>query len=350
MNFSKSKIKHLIIHEIGNKLRDEKVFLSETVQDINEDLENTLLTYFLKSFLIKKDLFKFHHNSNINLNEIYTYSKSIFDTSDKDSFIKISQDIAKHLYEYTLHPKITKGELIIVQISNVDIDNNDIDLIGIFKSDNKETFLKLLRENRNIKIKNDLGINISKLDKGCLVLNTNEDTGYTVLNIDNHSQSTDYWTNKFLNLKTIDDNSHKTREILKLCKGFSNEILSTKYNKEIEFNFNNDFINYFEDNSHYDIRTFKENIFNNEKIEKDFFEYKESNQNFFEVDLDDKFELIQRDIHKEKNKIKNVIKLDTKLELKVLLDKENGTKNLEKGFDEEKGMFFYKIYFNEEIN
>lgn len=342
MNFSNSKIKHLIIHEIGNKLRDEEVFLSETLQNLNEELENTLLTYFLKSFLVEKDLFKFHHNSNINLNEIYTYSNNIFNNSDTDLFIKTSQDIAKHLYEYTLHPKITKGELIIVQISNVIINDTNIDLIGIFKSDNKETFLKLLRENKNIKIKNDLGINISKLDKGCLILNTNEDTGYTVLNIDNHSQSTDYWTNKFLNLKIIDNNSHKTREILKLCKGFSNEILSAKYDKEIEFNFNNDFINYFEDNSHYDIHSFKKNIFQNEKIEKDFFEYRESNQSFFDINLDEKFELIQKDIHKEKNKIKNIIKLDTKLELKVLLDRENGTKNLEKGFDEEKGMFFYK--------
>jgi hypothetical protein len=145
MDFSKSNIKQLIIHEIGNKLRDEKVLLSETIQDLDEDLEQTLLNYFLKPFLIEKDLFKFHHNSNLNLNEVYTYSQDIFNTGDKNSFIKNSQNIAKHLYEYTLHPKITKGELIVVQISNVKIDNNEIDLIGIFKSDNKDTFLKLLR-------------------------------------------------------------------------------------------------------------------------------------------------------------------------------------------------------------
>ncbi|PHS69582.1 MAG: hypothetical protein COB23_06435 [Methylophaga sp.] len=348
MDFSKSNIKHLIIHEIGNKLRDEKVLLSEALQDLDEDLEKILLNYFLKLFLVEKDLFKFHHNSNINLNEVYTYSQDIFN-SDKDLFITTSQNIAKHLYEYTLHPKITKGELIVVQISNVNIDNNEIDLIGIFKSDNKETFLKLLRENTNIKIKTDVGINISKLDKGCLILNTNEDSGYTVLNIDNHRQSTDYWTNKFLNLKIIDNNSHKTREILKLCRGFSNEILSTKYDKDIEFNFNNDFINYFEGNTNYDISSFKENIFKNENIEKDFFEYRESNKSFFDINLDEQFELIQKDINTEKKKVKNIIKLDTKLELKVLLDKEGGIKNLEKGFDEEKGMFFYKIYFNEEI-
>ena len=56
------------------------------------------------------------------------------------------------------------------------------------------------------------------------------------------------------------------------------------------------------------------------------------------------------DVKREKKRIKNVIKLDTKLELKILLDKENVTKNIEKGFDAEKGMSYYKIYFNEELN
>ncbi len=78
MDFSQSKIKHLIIHEIGNKLRDEKVFLSTTLQNVDEDLENILLNYFLKSFLTQKDFYHFNHNSDLNLNEIYSYSKSIF--------------------------------------------------------------------------------------------------------------------------------------------------------------------------------------------------------------------------------------------------------------------------------
>ncbi len=50
MNFSKSKIKYLIIHEIGNKLKDEQIFFSEILQNIDENSENILLNYFLKSF------------------------------------------------------------------------------------------------------------------------------------------------------------------------------------------------------------------------------------------------------------------------------------------------------------
>ncbi|MEA2100902.1 MAG: nucleoid-associated protein [Campylobacterota bacterium] len=349
IDFSQSKIKHLIIHEIGNKLRDEKVFLSETLQKIDEDLEDILLNYFFKFFLVEKELFSLNHNSNLNLNEIYTYSKTIFDKDDKNSFIKISNDIAKHLYEYSLHPKISKGELIIVEIENIIYEDNNINLIGIFKSEKKDSFLKIIKDDITINVKDDKGINISKLEKGCLVLNSNEENGYIVLNIDNKNQETDYWTNKFLNIKPLNNDIHKTKEIVKMCKSFSDEILSTKYNTDIKFTFNNDYINYFEDSESYDINSFSDSIFKNDDLKKDFFEYQESNKESFNFNINDRFELSQNDIKKEKKKVKNIIKLDTKLELKVLLNKDDISKNIEKGFDEEKGMSFYKIYFNEEI-
>ena len=349
MDFSQSKIKHLIIHEIGNKLRDEKIFLSETLQNIDENLENILLNYFLKSFLLKKELFCLKHNSALNLNEIYSYSKNIFYKNNEISFIKTSQNIAKHLYEYSLHPKIVKGELIVVQIENIILENTTTNLIGIFKSEKKDSFLKIIKENNTINVKDDKGINLSKLEKGCLILNSNESNGYTVLNIDNQGQETNYWTNKFLNIKPLNNSSHKTKEIVKICKNFSDEILSEKYDTDTKFNFNNDYINYLEDNESYDIDNFTDYIFQNDEIKKEFFEYQKSNKESFDFNMNDRFELSKNDIKKEKKKIKNIIKLDTKLELKVLLDKDNGTKNIEKGFDEERGMSFYKIYYNEEI-
>lgn len=350
MDFSQSKIKHLIVHEVGNKIRDEKIFLSEVLQDIDNNLENILLNYFLKLFTVERELFCLNHNTDLNLNEIYAYSKNIFHLNSKLSFIKKSQDIAKHLYEYSLHPKIAKGELIIVEIENIVYKNKSTNLIGIFKSEKKDSFLKIIKDDAAISIKDDKGINISTLEKGCLILNNNEHNGYTILNIDNQSLETQYWTNKFLNIKPLNNNSHKTKEIIKMCKSFSNEILLKEYDTDIKFNFNNDYINYFEDNDSYDINSFTDYIFKDkDDIKKDFFEYQKSNKESFDFNINDRFELSQNDVKKEKKKIKNVIKLDTKLELKVLLNKENGMNNIEKGFDEDKGMSFYKIYFNEEI-
>lgn len=350
MNFSQAKIKHIIIHEIGNKLRNEKVFFSSNIQVIDKDLEKTLLNYFLKSFITNQEILSFCHNSNLNLNEIYSYSKDLFIKNNENSFIENSQNIAKHLYEYTLHPKIIKGELIVVQIEDIVFNDEMINLLGIFKSENKDSFLKIIRNKDFINLKNDQGINLTKIEKGCLIFNVNSNNGFLVFNIDNNSQHTEYWTNKFLNIKPINNNSHKTKEIMKICKNFADEVLSKKYETDVEFTFKNEYISYFEDTKSFDFISFNETIFKNEEIKNDFYEYKELNKNSFEFDFNDRFDVSLYDVKSEKKKIKNVIKLDTKLELKILLDKENGTKNIEKGFDTERGMSYYKIYFNEKIN
>lgn len=351
MNFSQAKIKRIIIHEIGNKLRDEKAFLSSKVQPIiDEELERVLLDYFLKPFISSQELLNFYHNSHLNLNEVYSYSKDLFRINNEISFIEASKNIAKHLYEYTLHPRITRGELIIVQISNIEFNNEEIDLIGIFKSENKDSFLKFMRSDDLINVKNEKGINLTKVEKGCLILNVTPNDGFIVLNIDNNSQHTEYWTNKFLNLKPINNDRHKTKEIMKICRNFAEEVLSKKYEANAKITFNNDYINYFENAQSFDFSSFNEKIFKSEDIKKDFYDYKESNKDSFEFDFNNRFDVSLGEVKKEKKKIKNVIKLDTKLELKILLDKQNGARNIEKGFDVERGMSYYKIYFNEEIN
>ena len=68
----------------------------------------------------------------------------------------------------------------------------------------------------------------------------------------------------------------------------------------------------------------------NDDIRKEFFSFHENNKESFDVDLSDSFNVSHSDVKKEKKKIKNIIKLDTNLELKVLLNKEDGTKNIEK--------------------
>lgn len=349
MDFSNSKIEYLIIHEIGNKLRDEKTFLSSSLQEIDEGLEKTLLYYFLKSFIGDVTEYKFEHTSSLNLNEIYTYSKEIFHDLEKTTFINTSKKIAAHLYENSIHPKINRGEVIVAKFSNIKINNKNVNCIGIFKSEKKESFLKVLKQEKNIKLKDENGINISKIEKGCLIFNTNEKSGFHVLNIDNN-QVTDYWLKKFLNITLISNDSHKTKEIIDICKNFSKDVLSSKYDTEVEFSFNNDYINYFEDNEFYEKDDLLDNIFHDNDMKEEFFNYYERNKESYSFNINDSFELSQNDVKKEKKKIKNIIKLDTKLELNVLLDKENGTKNIEKGYDKEKDMYFYKIYFNEEIN
>ena len=304
MDFSQSNIKNFIIHEIGNKLRDEKLFLSSTVQIIDEELENTLLNYFLKPFIKENDFFTFNHNTTLELNEVYTYSKKLFLQEDTSNFIEFSQNIARHLYENSIHPKINRGELIVVKIGNVKYENQVLDLIGIYKSEKKDSFLKVLKKENNIDLKADQGINIAKIEKGCLILNHDESIGYKVLNIDTN-ETTDYWLNKFLNIKAISDDGHKTKEIIQLCKNFSNDILLSNYDKEVQISFNNEFVNYFEDNEIYHKDDLLDNVFKDKDMAKEFFDYYEVKKESYSFDINDSFELSQIDIKKEKILLEN---------------------------------------------
>ena len=52
---------------------------------------------------------------------------------------------------------------------------------------------------------------------------------------------------------------------------------------------------------------------------------------------------------RKKNKIKTEIKLDTHIQIKLDLDApDTAAEYLEMGYDEEKKMKYYKVYFNEE--
>jgi len=54
-------------------------------------------------------------------------------------------------------------------------------------------------------------------------------------------------------------------------------------------------------------------------------------------------------VKKQKTKMKTEIKLDTNIQIKLDIDApETYTENIEQGYDEDKKMKFYKVYYNEE--
>jgi len=61
------------------------------------------------------------------------------------------------------------------------------------------------------------------------------------------------------------------------------------------------------------------------------------------------FDVSERVVNKEKKKIKTDIKLDTNIQIKLDIDApEAASEYLERGYDEDKKMHFYKAYFNAE--
>jgi hypothetical protein len=78
---------------------------------------------------------------------------------------RISQDI----YLRTNHPHI-KTEVYVTYLTNVNIDNNVVDAIGVLKVSCKLIFYNL-KKGTHLEMILQQGINLSKLDKGCLIFN-----------------------------------------------------------------------------------------------------------------------------------------------------------------------------------
>jgi hypothetical protein len=345
IDFSNTKITNLAVHKVGSKLKEESLKLAKDLAFINSDeTSELLLKYFLSPFTTE-EFQNLTHETDISLNEVYSFAKKIF--SNESSFYLQSVAIAKHLFDVSEHPKIKTGELYIALLSNCRVDNNTIDAIGIFKSEVKEPFLKVSPEQDSYLIDFEKGININKLDKGCIIYNLEEEKGYKVCIIDrtNKAEEANYWKENFLKLRPCDDNYHHTKNLLALTKSFVTEKLppTEDFSKAERIDLLNKSITYFKEKEQFDAKEFASEVFEHKNLIRSFTQYKEEFQAEKEIEILDDFEISTPAVKKQAKVFKSVLKLDKNFHVYIHGDREL----IEKGVDEN-GRKFYKIYYNEE--
>jgi hypothetical protein len=344
LNFSNLHFQKLAIHKVGNKHSGENIFISDELFEPDEDLKGALLHYFLKPFKKVEEQYRFRHISDLELHEMYSYSKQIFE--NPDNFLAFSIHILKYLLGQSDHPNIKSGELYITYFSDVIIEDEIVDAIGIFKSERKNTFLKVAEGGNSLQINKLDGISIEKLDKGCLILNTEKSDGYRVLTVDNNKYDAMYWIHHFLGIDQVENNSFHTKLYLEMCTEFAGDVIAPEDKRE-QIKFMSDSVEYFAANENFDFEEFKEQVLpQNEEIQKEFKTYQQD----FALDEVNNFEISEVALRSAKRKIKSLIKLDTDIQIKLsMTNPESSQAYIERGFDEEKGMYFYKIFFNEEL-
>ena len=343
-------IAQTILHKIGNKHTEIENFVSDTILNTeDEELYKLLFSMSLKPFGKINEFYNFTHASHLSMNEMYTYCSEIFD--DPNSFVSNSKHIANHLYEQSNHPQIKTGDLIVSYFSDIFIKGELVDAIGILKIEKRTPFFQTFREGKEIGLGIDKGINPGKMDKGCLILNTEKDKGFTVLSIDNNNYDATYWKEHFLTIQLADDDNAQTKNFLDLCKGFSNTVLQEQLGKKEQAEFLSTTLGYFSENDVASPKDFEEKSFvDNDTIRDAFIEYKELFEEKKQFDFWDEFKVSNSVLESQKKKIKSDIKLDTHIQIKLSLENPESSKEyLEKGFDEEKKMHYYKVYFNSEL-
>ncbi|WP_374166505.1 nucleoid-associated protein [Arcticibacter sp. MXS-1] len=349
VTFFEASLGQLSIHRVGNKSQEEFYVLSDHPLKIEDEiLNNLLMQYFLKPFEKVNEVYHFMHSSdNLDLNEAYHFATEMFEAPD--SFHENSQQFARFLYEISSHPKIKAGELYVGMFHNVQIEGELLDAIGIFKSETKETFLKVYPEQNGFSVGYEQdAINIQKLDKGCLIFRTGKDDGYKVVVTDQTNRSSEavYWKDEFLKLRIRNDSFNQTNNTLGVYKSF----VSTKLDEEFEMtkadkiDLLNKSMKYFKEKESFDLEEFSNEVIGNEQAIESFKNFKSSYEQEFDTVIPESFDISSAAVKKQARVYKSVLKLDRNFHIYIHGDREL----IEKGFDDGKNMNYYKVYFKEE--
>lgn len=344
MDFSNSTILQAIVHEVGNKFRDEGIHYSDKDLDIENDDTRLLFSRYLLGSFKGNEFYNFFNPTDVDMNEVFSCIKKIFQNNEE--FKEQSKRISLHLYNESTHPKINKGELYIVYFQDCRIDDELIDAIGLFKSETKEMYLKANKNDFNYLLVSDKGANVDKLDKGCIIFNTEDDRGYKVALVNtSRSEDAQYWKEKFLNIIPVRDNYNSTKNYLSLAKSFVTSQLNdeSEVSKTEKADLLNKSVEYFKNNSQFVEEDFTSAVFQNTKVADSFMEFKQSHEKQGEI-LPKDFEISAQVVKKQAKAFKSVIKLDKNFHIYV-----HGKPDLiHKGFDEETGKHFYKVFFDSE--
>lgn len=342
-----ASISKFIIHKVGNKFNDTKNAFSDNVVDFDEASYELMLPFLLRPFASLVQSHRFNHHADINLNEINSYSTQLF--NDDDAFVDISKHIVTHLYEQSTSAQIKTGDVLIVMFEGIEFRDMTTNAIGIFKIESKVNFFQTYLENNSYDVLVQKGISSKKVDKGCLILNQADTEGKIIFTVDNNSYDTQYWINRFLNIKYADDANNHTQQYIELCKEFSTEVLKTSYSIQDKNTFLARTVDFFKENEMVNVERFKEDVLNDEKAIKLFEDYKKEYEGEQNVVIRNQFDVAEAVVKKEKKKIKTEIKLDTNIQIKLDIDAPDASAEyMERGFDDEKKMYYYKVFFNAE--
>ena len=348
INLYNTQLDTISVHRIGNKSRNEPIFLSDAPYQLDDELRQLMKEFFFKPFREKEEnYFRFTNEADLEFNSLYKSVTKIFE--DPTCVHQESKRISTFLFEQSQHPHIKSGEVYITYLENVLLDNTKVSAIGIFKSELKNDYLQFSEENTDLKLVLQQGVNLNKLDKGCLIFNIEKEEGYKILSVDSNKYDAKYWLEHFLDVTALADSNFHTKKYLKFCQDFAKDVVLPAEDKKEEVMFMNRSVNYFAKNDEFEESNFLNEVIDNPDLIPEFKHYKVEKAPKYQIEDVTTFPIANAAVSTARKKMKNTIALDTNIQIKMdFINPESAEKFVEKGWDEEKQMYYYLVYFNKE--
>jgi len=351
INLFSANIETLCLHKVGNRSRNENVFLSEQPTKLNDEYQAILKEFFLKPFREKEEnYYHFAHEVELDYHALHGAIKEMF-VSNETKFHDLSKEIVSHLWYQSMHPHIKNGEVYVAKFTNVNINGTVTEAIGIFKSEIKADFLQVDEKGTMLEMNLNQGISLEKIDKGCLIFNIEEEAGYKILTIDNNRYDARYWLDHFLSIEPFHDDNFITKKYLTMFKDFTEEVVEPAEDKREAIMYKNKAIHHFASNDEFKEDDFVKAVISNPDIATEFKNWRIDKAEKYSLEDEnlESFIISNEAVNDIRKKFKSTINLDTNISIKLdFINPESAEKFVEKGWDEEKQMYYYLCYFNKE--
>jgi hypothetical protein len=339
-------LEKVMVHRVGNPTRGEGLSLSAMPLTLNDALLHSMLVRYFVHWADTNELYQFTHVSSVELNEVYAWVQALF--ANPAQLSALSANIARFLHSKSTHARVKEGELYVGLLRNVPFENDFVDAVAIFKSETKQPFLKVFAHGHNIEMTAEEGVHVNKPDKGCLIFRTQQADGYRlcITDITNKQQDALYWVQDFLQVRPVANEYHHTRGFLQLCKDFATGEMPEHFdvNKQDQIEMMQRSMDYFKTKEQFDYQEFTQEVIHHPEVVEQFDRFKNQYEQAHHVALEAQFEIDTAAVKKQQRVFKSVLKLDKNFHIYI-----HGRRDLlERGFDEEKGKHYYKVYFEEE--
>lgn len=329
-------IKAAVVQRVGNKSNDDGVAFSDSLCQM-EGVEEHLLSLINASFKFD-DWKQFYYIDGLEMNPAYRFVTKIFE--DENNLVKQSNNLARHLYEQSIHPNIKIGEFYVVLLDGCVIDGVETNAVGLFKSEVMETVLTVKMEHNHLVLSPQMGMSLKKLEKGCIIFNVEKEQGYKLAVVDNTNPKSDahYWADNFLHVKDCNDDYHQTVKLMDMCTGFVQQlkeqsevdsVIAAKKTAEL-----------LKTSETVQVDDLADLLCQNEEQKQAFDTYRQS----FEEEhgsFADEISVVSKAASRKPVSRMNVLKLGNDFEVKVL----NPDADIESGVDELSGKRFYTLYY-----
>lgn len=221
MLIDEAVVRSIVVHEVGNPLKEEPLKLAEQCFSINAGIADLILEGYLRGILVERNLHLLTHKDDASANPVAELVKDFF--ANKLAFIDLSQKLASQLFASTHHASIASGDLFVVHFDKIKTDDGERSAIGLFKSESRQQYIAALADGESFRLETVTGINPGRIDKGALLIE-GWDRVYA-LDRSSSRNSAKFWLEDFLVAKQIPDERTKSTIAVNLVEEVQKNIV-----------------------------------------------------------------------------------------------------------------------------